>query len=81
MFVRDHGDGFDVDDIGPDRFGVRESIMGRVHRRGGTAPVPSRPDRGPEVHLVLPVGVAAPAPAARPVTYGNGRDATPEVAR
>ena len=82
VFVRDHGDGFDVDAIGPDRFGVRESIMGRVHRRGGTATVTSRPDRGTEVHLLLPVGgAAAPAPVARPVTYGGGRDATTEVAR
>ncbi len=79
VFVRDHGDGFDLDAVGPDRFGVRESIMGRVHRRGGTATVTSRPERGTEVHLVLPLGAPA-APAARPVTYGSGRDATPEVA-
>ena len=80
VFVRDHGDGFDVDDIGPDRFGVRESIMGRVHRRGGTATVTSRPDRGTEVHLLLPVGaVAAPAPVPRQVTYGNGRGATGDL--
>ena len=37
-----------------DRFGVRESIMGRVRRLGGTATVVSRPERGTEVHLRVP---------------------------
>jgi len=35
---------------------VRESIMGRVRRRGGTARVTSSPARGTEVHLCMPVG-------------------------
>ncbi|WP_051681798.1 ATP-binding protein [Cellulomonas sp. HZM] len=56
VYVRDHGDGFDVDAIEPDRFGVRESIVGRVHRRGGEASVVCRPGRGTEVHLRVPVG-------------------------
>ena len=56
VFVRDRGDGFDVDAIPADRFGVRGSIIGRVERRGGTATVTSRPGRGTEVHLVVPVG-------------------------
>ncbi|MBO3088562.1 ATP-binding protein [Cellulomonas dongxiuzhuiae] len=56
VFVRDRGDGFDLDGVGPDRFGVRESIMGRVRRRGGTARVTSSPERGTEVHLCMPVG-------------------------
>ncbi|WP_378097854.1 PspC domain-containing protein [Cellulomonas sp. T2.31MG-18] len=82
VFVRDHGDGFDVDAIGPDRFGVRESIMGRVHRRGGTATVTSRPDRGTEVHLLLPVGAAVVPPVvARPAADGDGRAERTEVAR
>jgi len=54
VFVRDHGDGFDIDTVPTDRFGVRESIIGRVMRRGGTATVKSRPGRGTEVHLCLP---------------------------
>ncbi|WP_343035661.1 PspC domain-containing protein [Isoptericola sediminis] len=54
VFVRDRGDGFDVDDVAPDRFGVRESILGRVRRRGGTAEVTSRPGWGTEVHLLVP---------------------------
>jgi len=54
VFVRDRGDGFEMDDIAPDRFGVRESILGRVHRRGGTADVTSRPGWGTEVRLRMP---------------------------
>jgi signal transduction histidine kinase len=58
VFVRDHGDGFDLDEVGTDRFGVRESIIGRVRRRGGTASVTSSAERGTEVHLVVPVRTA-----------------------
>jgi len=54
VFVRDRGDGFDPGQVGPDRFGVRESIKGRVRRRGGTATVTSSPQRGTEVHVVMP---------------------------
>jgi len=68
VFVKDRGDGFDVDEIGPDRFGVRESILGRVRRRGGTAAVTSRPGQGTDVHLVMPFtavpeGTDEPGPA------------------
>ena len=55
VFVRDRGDGFDLADVPQDRFGVRESIIGRVTRRGGTASVRSDPERGTEVHLTVPV--------------------------
>ncbi|HQY33930.1 PspC domain-containing protein [Actinotalea sp.] len=55
VFVRDHGDGFELDEVPADRFGVRESIIGRITRRGGTATVVCRPERGTEVHLSLPV--------------------------
>lgn len=54
VFVRDRGEGFDLDEVPPDRFGVRESIVGRMRRRGGTATVRSRPGQGTEVHLCLP---------------------------
>nr|WP_159806832.1 ATP-binding protein [Cellulomonas citrea] len=54
VFVRDRGEGFDLEAIGADRFGVRESILGRVRRRGGTAQVTSSAQRGTEVHLVMP---------------------------
>lgn len=55
VFVRDRGDGFDLDEIAQDRFGVRESILGRVRRRGGSAEVVSRPGWGTEVRLRMPL--------------------------
>src|SRR5690606_31421340 len=54
-FVGDGGDGSDLDEIAQDRFGVRESILGRVRRREGTAEVVSRPGWGTEVRLRMPV--------------------------
>lgn len=54
VFVRDHGAGFDLEAVPADRLGVRESILGRVRRRGGTATVTSSSERGTEVHLVMP---------------------------
>src|SRR5215218_2247250 len=53
VFVRDRGQGFDAGAIPEDRRGVRESIMGRMARHGGTAAVHSTPGQGTEVELVL----------------------------
>jgi signal transduction histidine kinase len=39
VFVRDRGPGFDAGAVPEDRRGVRESIMGRMERHGGTARV------------------------------------------
>ncbi|GAA1851071.1 PspC domain-containing protein [Myceligenerans crystallogenes] len=64
-FVRDRGDGFDMDEIASDRFGVRESILGRVRRRGGVAEVQSRPGWGTEVRMSVPREGVAPARHAR----------------
>ena len=52
-FVRDRGEGFEIDDIPEDRLGVRASILGRMERHGGTARVRRRED-GTEVELTLP---------------------------
>lgn len=52
-FVRDRGEGFELDVIPTDRQGVRESIIGRMERHGGSARVRSM-DSGTEVGLVLP---------------------------
>jgi len=54
VFVRDRGPGFDECAIPPDRRGVRESIIGRMQRHGGTARVTSSPGAGTEVELALP---------------------------
>ncbi|HYO86574.1 MAG TPA: PspC domain-containing protein [Dermatophilaceae bacterium] len=53
-FVRDHGAGFDPGQVPADRLGVRESILGRMVRHGGTAEIRSL-DAGTEVRLCLPV--------------------------
>ncbi len=52
-FVRDRGEGFDLDTVPEDRLGVRQSILGRMERHGGTARVRRRED-GTEVELRLP---------------------------
>jgi signal transduction histidine kinase/phage shock protein PspC (stress-responsive transcriptional regulator) len=53
VFVRDRGDGFELDGVPGDRLGVRESIIGRMQRNGGTATIKSGPG-GTEVHLSMP---------------------------
>jgi signal transduction histidine kinase/phage shock protein PspC (stress-responsive transcriptional regulator) len=52
-FVRDRGDGFDLEAVPEDRLGVRQSILGRMERHGGSARVRRRED-GTEVELRLP---------------------------
>lgn len=52
VFIRDRGPGFDPSDVPSDRLGVRESIIGRMKRAGGSARVgPGAGDAGTEVHL------------------------------
>ncbi|MFF1559099.1 PspC domain-containing protein [Streptomyces sp. NPDC058279] len=51
--VRDRGPGFDIDAVPDDRMGVRESIIGRMRRHGGTARLRSAPDGGTEVELEM----------------------------
>jgi signal transduction histidine kinase len=54
VFVRDRGPGFALDDVPEDRLGVRESIMGRMRRAGGTARLrPGAGGTGTEVQLHL----------------------------
>jgi signal transduction histidine kinase len=40
--------------VGPDRHGVRGSIVGRMERHGGTAEIRSEPGDGTEVRLTMP---------------------------
>ncbi|GGO52537.1 histidine kinase [Streptomyces daqingensis] len=51
--VRDRGPGFDLDAVPADRMGVRESVIGRMQRHGGTARVRSSPGEGTEVELEM----------------------------
>jgi signal transduction histidine kinase/phage shock protein PspC (stress-responsive transcriptional regulator) len=69
-FVRDHGPGFDLDEVPEDRLGVRHSILGRMQRHGGAARV-RRLENGTEVVLTLP-------PPSAP--NGNTEPATPTPA-
>lgn len=57
VFVKDRGSGFDLQSVPEDRLGVRESIIGRMKRHGGTAEINSSAD-GTEVRLKLPSAVA-----------------------
>jgi signal transduction histidine kinase/phage shock protein PspC (stress-responsive transcriptional regulator) len=63
-FVRDRGPGFDLAAVAGDRHGVRESIIARMQRHGGTAVVRSLPGEGTEVRLALP---DQPAPSGEAV--------------
>ena len=51
-YVRDHGAGFELETINPDRHGVRDSIIGRMQRHGGSATIRAR-EPGTEVCLRL----------------------------
>jgi signal transduction histidine kinase/phage shock protein PspC (stress-responsive transcriptional regulator) len=53
VFVRDRGTGFDPDVVPPGRMGVRESIMARMERHGGTASIRSEPGHGTEVRVEI----------------------------
>ena len=63
VFVKDRGPGFDPDAVPADRLGVRESIVGRMNRHGGTAIINSS-QAGTEVRLRLPLPTGASAGAA-----------------
>jgi len=69
-FVRDHGPGFDLEEVPQDRFGVRESIMGRMSRHGGSASL-RRLDHGTEVYLSLPVTTPESPSQTQPDTEGT----------
>jgi len=53
VFVRDRGSGFDISTVAPDRQGLRESIIKRLERSGGSASVHTTIGAGTEVELVL----------------------------
>ena len=61
--VTDRGPGFTVDSIPSDRWGVRESILARMHRAGGTATVrPGPGGTGTDIRLTLPLDVQEDTP-------------------
>lgn len=67
VFVRDRGRGFSLEDLASvpaDRHGVRESVLARMERHGGSARW-RRLERGTEVQLRLAAPAGSPAAAAQ----------------
>jgi signal transduction histidine kinase len=56
VFVRDRGAGFDPAAVGADRYGLAQSVVGRMQRHGGTVEVRSEPGEGTEVRLEVARG-------------------------
>jgi signal transduction histidine kinase len=54
VFVRDRGPGFEPEQVPKDRLGLRESVVGRMERHGGTATIRTAIGEGTEVRLCLP---------------------------
>ena len=52
-YVKDNGPGFDMGAVADDRHGVKDSIIGRMARAGGTARIRRRTP-GTEVELIVP---------------------------
>ena len=78
-FVRDRGQGFDPATVPADRRGIRNSIIERLERHGGTAHIRANHGQGTEVEMSIPrrrsstaVGADDDAPA-----DGHPRDAHP----
>jgi signal transduction histidine kinase len=55
IFVKDRGKGFDLEAVPLDRMGIRESIIGRMERHGGSARVRTELGEGTEVMLTMKV--------------------------
>jgi signal transduction histidine kinase/phage shock protein PspC (stress-responsive transcriptional regulator) len=54
VFVRDRGTGFDAGSVPTDRFGLAQSVIGRMERNGGAAAVRSAAGEGTEIRLEMP---------------------------
>ncbi len=57
IFVRDRGTGFDPEAVAADRHGLRDSILERMRRHGGSAEVRSNAGSGTEIRLRQPVSM------------------------
>ena len=79
-FVRDHGPGFEPEDVPEDRLGVRQSILGRMDRHGGTARV-RRLEHGTEVVLTLPAVPVTPPGAPTATSPHPPQQPVPEETR
>lgn len=76
--VGDRGPGFDTGAIPEGRYGVRESIVGRMQRLGGTATIGPGPGRtGTEVRLTLPLAPPHDTHPTSPEARGRPTKETP----
>ncbi len=55
IFVRDRGQGFDLEGVPADRRGISESIVARMNRNGGAAVIRSNSGVGTEVQLTMDI--------------------------
>lgn len=55
VFVRDRGPGFDLSSVPDDRRGIKESIVGRLERNGGSAVIKRLDDAGTQVEMRMKV--------------------------
>jgi signal transduction histidine kinase/phage shock protein PspC (stress-responsive transcriptional regulator) len=78
VFVRDRGTGFDPAAVPEDRYGVRESILGRMRRHGGEATIRGGLGTGAEVHLRAPSAMLDGRPTATPTGSGERAGAASE---
>jgi signal transduction histidine kinase len=58
VFVKDRGKGFEPTTVDESRHGIRESIVGRMERHGGSAEIISAVGSGTEIRLRLPLGTS-----------------------
>ncbi|WP_125098740.1 ATP-binding protein [Leucobacter chromiireducens] len=66
--VTDRGPGLDPSELPADRMGVRESILGRMERAGGTARIVPGPGGGTSVRLAMPRAASGDTGAAQQTT-------------
>ncbi len=59
VFIRDRGAGFDLATVPEDRHGLRDSVIGRMERAGGSAEVVSASGSGTEIRLRIARSQAA----------------------
>jgi signal transduction histidine kinase len=75
VFVRDRGHGFDQDAVAEDRLGVRNSIVDRMRRHGGSATIRTAPGEGTEVWLSLQTPAGNQATSTAPTDPTADEDA------
>ena len=81
VYVRDRGPGFDLEAISDDRLGIRQSILGRMRRAGGSATVRRGAGGGTEVHLRFVKDALGTPPAPAPDPTPPPADDPAEVRR